>query len=230
MQVTYQCMPFKNEARMDDLRLCHWVQCYKDAAGQTRPTDDGPYPFAKYNVLAGAVRYDDIEFETVIRRRFPESESGWSKVCNSTNTLKPSLLFRFYQSSTGVLGATWLGAIARPKQAGGSVASCQGRESTPRFLCSCGVTRHTIPALKALARLFLPRLACIMRNGALCMQSHHRCGRTIAQYWHAWFDRPAWRRKRRTTCWSSVRGSTCVSLSLLTAGTSRGGASARSRT
>jgi hypothetical protein len=73
-------MPFKNEARKDDLCLYHWAQCYKDAAGQTRPVDEGPYSFAKFDVPAGAVRYDDVEFEQVIRPRFPESESGWTKV------------------------------------------------------------------------------------------------------------------------------------------------------
>lgn len=81
LQVTYQFVPFKNEARDDDLKLYHWVQCYKDATGTTRPTDDGPYPFAKYNMNAGAYRYDDIEYETIVRPALPESETGWSKVC-----------------------------------------------------------------------------------------------------------------------------------------------------
>lgn len=79
--MTYQFIPFKNEARTDDLRLFHWVQCYRDAASQTRPVDDGPYPYAKYNTSAGAVRYDDVEYETIIRPKFSEAETGWSKVC-----------------------------------------------------------------------------------------------------------------------------------------------------
>ena len=80
MQTTWQHMPFVNEARRDGLQLHHWTECYKDAAGQTRPVDEGPYVYAKYNAPAGAVRYDDVEFEQVIRPRFPEAESGWSKV------------------------------------------------------------------------------------------------------------------------------------------------------
>ena len=89
MQVTYQFLPFKNEARKDDLELRHWVQCYKDASGQTRPKDDGPYQYSKLNVSAGTIRYDDAEYETVIRRRFPEDHSGWSRARScvlSTNT------------------------------------------------------------------------------------------------------------------------------------------------
>lgn len=78
-QVTYQFVPFNNEARNDDLQLYHWVQCYKDATGATRPADDGPYPFAKYNSKAGAYRYDDVEYETIVRPALPESETGWSK-------------------------------------------------------------------------------------------------------------------------------------------------------
>jgi hypothetical protein len=84
VQVSFQFIPFKNEARKDDLRLYHWVQCYKDANGQTRPADDGPYSFAKYNTKVGAYRYDDIEYETVIRPNLPESETGWSKVRHAT--------------------------------------------------------------------------------------------------------------------------------------------------
>lgn len=81
VQVTYQFVPFQNEARNDGMKLYHWVQCYKDATGTTRPADDGPYPFAKYNTNAGAYRYDDIEYETIVRPALPESETGWSKVC-----------------------------------------------------------------------------------------------------------------------------------------------------
>ena len=39
--------------------------------------------FAKYNVPSGAVRFDDVEYEQVIRPKFPEAESGWSKVCRT---------------------------------------------------------------------------------------------------------------------------------------------------
>jgi hypothetical protein len=78
-QVSFQFIPFKNDARQDDLRLYHWVQCYKDANGQTRPADDGPYSFSKYDIKVGSYKYDDIEYETVIRNHLPEPETGWSK-------------------------------------------------------------------------------------------------------------------------------------------------------
>ena len=92
--MTYQFRQFKNEARTDDLQLRHWVQCYKDATGQTRPTDDGPYQYAKLNVSAGTVKYDDAEYETVIRRRFPEAESGWSKARPCSPALFPVVVAR----------------------------------------------------------------------------------------------------------------------------------------
>lgn len=79
VHVTYQFLPFVNQARTDDLRLSHWIQCYEDAAGRVRPADDGDYPYARYNRSVGVYRYDDVEFETVIRPKFPESETGWSK-------------------------------------------------------------------------------------------------------------------------------------------------------
>lgn len=48
-QVTWRWQPFHNPARKDDLKLEHWVKCYKDPAGKVRPADEGEYSFAKYN-------------------------------------------------------------------------------------------------------------------------------------------------------------------------------------
>lgn len=49
LQVTWRWQPFHNPARNDDLKLEHWVKCYKDPAGKVRPADEGEYSFAKYN-------------------------------------------------------------------------------------------------------------------------------------------------------------------------------------
>lgn len=88
LQVSFQFIPFRHDGRQDELRLYHWVQCYKDANGQTRPADDGPYSFSKYNLKVGSYKYDDIEYETVIRNHLPESETGWNKVCTPQNLLQ----------------------------------------------------------------------------------------------------------------------------------------------
>ena len=87
-QTTYQYIPFKNEARTDGLELRHWVECYRDAAVQIGPCEEGPYVFAKYNVPSGGMRSDDVEYEQVIRPRFPEAESGWSKVSTARHLVR----------------------------------------------------------------------------------------------------------------------------------------------
>ena len=49
VQVTWRWQPFSNPARADKLALEHWVKCYKDQTGSTRPADEGEYSFAKFN-------------------------------------------------------------------------------------------------------------------------------------------------------------------------------------
>ena len=49
MQVTWRWQPFSNPARADTLALEHWVKCYKDQTGSTRPAEEGEYSFAKLN-------------------------------------------------------------------------------------------------------------------------------------------------------------------------------------
>jgi hypothetical protein len=48
-QVTWRWQPFTNPARTDGLALEHWVKCYKDQSGNTRPADEGEYSFARFN-------------------------------------------------------------------------------------------------------------------------------------------------------------------------------------
>lgn len=47
--MTWRWQPFANPARTDGLGLEHWVKCYKDQSGNTRPAEEGEYSFAKFN-------------------------------------------------------------------------------------------------------------------------------------------------------------------------------------
>lgn len=80
VQTTFQLLPFANEARKDGLQLRHWTPCFKDATGQTRPVDDGPYTYAKFDVACGAVKFNALEYDNAIRPKLPPQETGWSKV------------------------------------------------------------------------------------------------------------------------------------------------------
>ncbi|KAG2495242.1 hypothetical protein HYH03_006515 [Edaphochlamys debaryana] len=73
--VTYQYKPFKNQARTDDLELCHWVKCYKGANGIIREPDDSEYPYAKYNKKVQLMKYNAEEYDSLIR---PDS-GNWTK-------------------------------------------------------------------------------------------------------------------------------------------------------
>jgi len=50
----------------------------KDAAGNVRPAEEGDYPYARYDKHVTVVRYDGIEYETIIRPT--EHLTGWTKV------------------------------------------------------------------------------------------------------------------------------------------------------
>eukprot|EP01025_Chloroclados_australasicus_P055646 TRINITY_DN6785_c0_g3_i1.p1 TRINITY_DN6785_c0_g3~~TRINITY_DN6785_c0_g3_i1.p1 ORF type:complete len:445 (+),score=50.83 TRINITY_DN6785_c0_g3_i1:113-1336(+) len=78
--VTYRWNTFKNEARNDGLLLHHWVKCLKDPhqADKVTEVDEGQeYPFAKYNKKANVYRYDDEEYENVLKM-YTEA-TDWSK-------------------------------------------------------------------------------------------------------------------------------------------------------
>lgn len=73
--VVYRLKPFRNPARSDNLELRHWVKGYKDAAGRVRDAEEGDYPFARFNKKVQVPRYDDDEWETIVK---PLSD-GWAK-------------------------------------------------------------------------------------------------------------------------------------------------------
>ncbi|CAL8472085.1 g11627 [Coccomyxa elongata] len=73
-QVTWRWQPFSNPARTDDLRLEHWVKCYKDPAGKVRPADEGEYSFAKYNKKMMVYNYDEEEWTNVVPK-----DPEWSR-------------------------------------------------------------------------------------------------------------------------------------------------------
>ncbi|EFJ48896.1 hypothetical protein VOLCADRAFT_104620 [Volvox carteri f. nagariensis] len=73
--ITYQYRPFKNAARTDGLELLHWLKCYKGANGVIREPDDSEYPYAKYNKKVQLYKYNDEEYDSLIR---PES-GNWTR-------------------------------------------------------------------------------------------------------------------------------------------------------
>ncbi|KAK9905816.1 hypothetical protein WJX75_006806 [Coccomyxa subellipsoidea] len=73
-QVTWRWQPFHNPARKDDLKLEHWVKCYKDPAGKVRPADEGEYSFAKYNKKMMVYNYDEEEWTNVV-----PADQDWSR-------------------------------------------------------------------------------------------------------------------------------------------------------
>ena len=72
--VTFQWQEFTNPCRKDDLKLYHWVKCYKNAtSGAVTPAEKG-YPFEKYNKKVPIFRYDDDEWHHLIAE-----DSNWSR-------------------------------------------------------------------------------------------------------------------------------------------------------
>ncbi|GLC37387.1 hypothetical protein PLESTB_001592800 [Pleodorina starrii] len=73
--ITYQYRPFKNQARTDGLELFHWLKCSKGANGVIREPDDSEYPYAKYNKKVQLYKYNNEEYDSLIR---PES-GNWTR-------------------------------------------------------------------------------------------------------------------------------------------------------
>ncbi|GIL77196.1 hypothetical protein Vretimale_3151 [Volvox reticuliferus] len=73
--ITYQYRPFRNAARTDGLELFHWLKCSKGANGVIREPDDSEYPYAKYNKKVQLYKYNDEEYDSLIR---PES-GNWTR-------------------------------------------------------------------------------------------------------------------------------------------------------
>ncbi|GFR42025.1 hypothetical protein Agub_g2841, partial [Astrephomene gubernaculifera] len=73
--ITYQYRPFKNSARTDGLELFHWLKCSKGANGVIREPEDTEYPYAKYNKKVQLYKYNDEEYDSLIK---PES-GNWSR-------------------------------------------------------------------------------------------------------------------------------------------------------
>lgn len=66
--VTYQWKQFHNPARTDILQLSHWVKGYKDVTGRVRDADEGEYTFAKFNKKVHCYKYDDEEYESLVKK------------------------------------------------------------------------------------------------------------------------------------------------------------------
>eukprot|EP01024_Parvocaulis_polyphysoides_P025382 TRINITY_DN2316_c0_g1_i3.p1 TRINITY_DN2316_c0_g1~~TRINITY_DN2316_c0_g1_i3.p1 ORF type:complete len:417 (+),score=74.06 TRINITY_DN2316_c0_g1_i3:24-1253(+) len=78
--VAYRRKAFVNQARTDGLELKHWVKCLKDPHQPDKVTevDEGQeYPFAKFNKKINMYRYDDEEYENIIK--LYAENSDWSR-------------------------------------------------------------------------------------------------------------------------------------------------------